>query len=84
VKVNTPVTVAAIIDDVRVVTTKNNARMAFIKISDFTGSIDAVVFTKLFETTKDILVVDTVIAFSGRVTERNGEKSVMIESLKKI
>ena len=84
VKVNTPVTVAAIIDDVRVVTTKNNARMAFIKISDFTGSIDAVVFSKLFETTKDILVVDTVIAFSGRVTERNGEKSVMIESLKKI
>jgi DNA polymerase-3 subunit alpha len=84
VKINTPVTVAAIIDDVRIVTTKNNARMAFIKLSDFTGSIDAVVFSKLFETTKDTLIVDNIIAIQGKVTERNGEKSLMIESLKKI
>lgn len=84
IKVNTPVTVAAIIDDVRVVTTKNNSRMAFIKISDFTGTIDAVVFSKLFETTKDVLVVDTIIALKGKVTERNGEKSLMIETIKKI
>lgn len=84
IKVNTPVTVAAIIDDVRIVTTKNNARMAFIKITDLTGSIDAVVFSKLFETTKDLLVIDNIIALQGKVTERNGEKSLMIESLKKI
>jgi DNA polymerase-3 subunit alpha len=83
-KVNTPVTVAAIIDDVRIVTTKNNARMAFIKLSDFTGTIDAVVFSKLFETTKDLLINDTIIALQGKVTERNGEKSLMIESLKVI
>jgi len=82
VKINTPVTVAAIIDDVRIVTTKNNARMAFIKISDFTGTIDGVVFSKLFETTKDILVNDTIIALQGKVSERNGEKSIMIEGLK--
>ena len=82
IKVNTRVTVAAIIDDVRIVTTKNNTRMAFIKLSDFTGTIDAVVFNKLFETTKNILIVDTIIALKGRVTERNGEKSLMIESLK--
>lgn len=84
IKVNTPVTVAAIIDEVRIVTTKNNTRMAFIKLSDFTGTIDAVVFNRLFETMKDILVVDTIIALKGRVTERNGEKSLMIESFKKI
>jgi DNA polymerase III subunit alpha len=84
IKVNTPVTVAAIIDDVRIVTTKNNTRMAFIKLSDFTGTIEAVVFSKLFETTKDLLVKDTIIALKGKVTERNGEKSLMIESLKQI
>ena len=84
VKVNTPVTVAAIIDDVRIVTTKNNTRMAFIKLSDFTGTIEAVVFSKLFETKKDLLVKDIIIALKGKVTERNGEKSLMIESLKQI
>jgi DNA polymerase-3 subunit alpha len=83
-KVNTPVTIAAIIDDIRIVTTKNNNRMAFIKISDYTGSVDAVIFNKLFETNKDILIKDTIIALTGKVTERNGEKSIMIDNFKKI
>lgn len=83
-KIGMPVTVAAIIDDIRVVTTKNNSQMAFIKISDFTGTIDAVVFSKLFESTKDILIADNIIALQGKVTERNGERSLMIESFKKI
>ena len=84
IKIGMPVTVAAIIDDIRIVTTKTNNRMAFIKISDYTSSIDAVVFSKLFESTKDILLQDTIIALQGKVTERNGEKSLMIESFKKI
>lgn len=84
IKVNTPVTVAAIIDEIKIVNTKKNDRMAFIKISDFSGTIDAVIFSKLFETNKDILVNDTIIALKGKVTERNGERSIMIESFKKI
>lgn len=83
-KVNTPVTIAAIIDDIRIVTTKNNNRMAFIKISDSTGTIDAVIFSKLFEASKDLLVKDTIIALTGKVTERNSEKSIMIDNFKKI
>jgi DNA polymerase-3 subunit alpha len=84
VKVGMPITVAAIIDDIRMVTTKKNDRMAFIKLSDYTGSIDAVVFSKLYEKVRELLVVDTIIALQGKLTERNGEKSIMIESLKKI
>jgi len=84
VKANMPVTVAAIIDDVRMVTTKKNDRMAFIKLSDYTGSIEAVVFPKLFEAHKDLLVNDVIIAIQGKITSRNGEKSLVIESLKKI
>ncbi len=83
-KVNTPITVAAIIEDVRIVTTKKNDRMAFIKLSDTTGTIDAVIFSKLFESNKDILIKDTIIALQGKVTERNGEKSIMIDNFKKI
>ena len=82
--VNTPVTIAAIIDDIRIVTTKSNNRMAFVKISDNTGTIDTVIFNKLFESSKDLLVKDTIIALQGKVTERNGEKSIMIDNFKKI
>lgn len=84
IRVNSPVTIAAIIDDIRIVTTKKNDRMAFIKISDYTGSIDAVIFSKLYETNKEILIKDTIIALQGKITERNGEKSIMIENFKKI
>lgn len=83
-KVNEVVTIAAIIDEVKIITTKSNTRMAFVKISDYSGTIDAVVFAKLFEANKEILVVDSIIAIRGKITERNGEKSIAIESLKKI
>jgi DNA polymerase-3 subunit alpha len=83
-KVGSMVTVACILDDVRVIMTKKNDRMAFIKVSDFTGSIEAVVFSKTFEANKEILINDNIIAMQGRITERNGEKSIAIENLKKI
>lgn len=83
-KVGMPVTVAAIIDTVKIVTTKTNSQMAFISISDFSGTIEAVVFSKLYESIKETLISDTIVALQGKVSERNGEKSLMIESLKKI
>lgn len=83
-KVNDIVTVAAIIDEVKVFTTKSNTNMAFLRLSDFTGSIDAVAFNKLYEANKDIFVTDNVIALKGKVTERNGEKSIAIDTVKKI
>ena len=77
------ITIIHVLVEVKIVTTKNNARMAFLKVSDDTGTIDAVVFSKLFEANKELLEKDTIIAYQGKITERNGEKSIMIEGLKK-
>mgnify|MGYP000570725905 CR=1 FL=1 len=79
-----PVTVACIIDTVRPIMTKKGDRMAFVKISDFTGTIEAVVFSKLFESQKEIIEPDTIIAITAKVNIRNGEKSLVIETMKKI
>jgi DNA polymerase III subunit alpha len=83
-KIGMPVTVACIIEDVRMITTKKGDRMAFVKVSDYTGSIDGVVFSKLYEANREILVNDNIIALQAKVTERNGDKNLMIESLKRI
>jgi len=83
-KNNMPITVVGIIDDVRIVMTKKNERMAFIKMSDYTGTIEAVIFPKLYETQKEILINDNIIACQAKITERNGEKSIVIDNLKKI
>lgn len=79
-----PVTMAVIIDDIRVVVTKKNTQMAFLKISDYSDSIEAVIFSKQYDANKDFLVKNNIIALQGKVSERNGEKSIAIDSLKKI
>ena len=79
-----PVTIAGIIESARQVVTKNNERMAFLKIADLTGSMEAVCFPTLYKDVIDILVAEKCIAFSGKVSNRNGEKSIIIEAVKEI
>ena len=78
------VTIAGIIETARQVITKNNERMAFLKISDLTGSIEAVAFPSIFKESIDILVAEKCIALSGKVSLRNGEKSIIIEAVKEV
>ena len=79
-----PVTIGGIIETSRVVITKNNERMAFLKIADLTDSIEAVAFPSVFQASVDILVPEKCIAFSGKVSNRNGDKSIIIEAVKEI
>jgi DNA polymerase-3 subunit alpha len=78
------ITIAGIIETSRQVITKNNERMAFLKISDLTGSIEAVAFPSIFKESIDILVPEKCIALSGKVSLRNGEKSIIIEAVKEV
>ena len=79
-----PVTLAGIINYAKVVITKNNQNMAFIRIEDFSGNIEAVVFPKLYSTQAELFQEDKCIAFTGKVSLRNGEKSIIIEAAKEI
>ncbi|MCX6752404.1 MAG: DNA polymerase III subunit alpha [Candidatus Nomurabacteria bacterium] len=78
------ITIAGIIETARIVITKNNERMAFLKISDLTDSIEAVTFPSIFKESVDILIAEKCIALSGKVSLRNGEKSIIIEALKEV
>ncbi|OGJ04070.1 DNA polymerase III subunit alpha [Candidatus Nomurabacteria bacterium RIFCSPLOWO2_12_FULL_46_14] len=79
-----PVTLGGIIDSVRQVITKNNERMVFLKISDLSGSIEAVAFPSIFKESMEILAPEKCIALSGKISLRNGEKSIIIEAVKEI
>ncbi|MGB8815745.1 MAG: DNA polymerase III subunit alpha [Minisyncoccia bacterium] len=74
--------IGGIIEEVREIMTKNNDPMAFIKIADFTGSIEAVVFPKTYLQYKNAIIVDKCIASVCKISERNGEVSLIIERLK--
>jgi DNA polymerase-3 subunit alpha len=79
-----PVTIGGMIETVRQVVTKKNERMAFLKIADLTDSIEAVAFPRLFQTAIDTLVPEKCIALTGKVSVRNGEKSIIIDAVKEI
>jgi len=78
------VTIAGIIETARQVITKNNERMAFLKISDLTDSIEAVAFPSIFSKSIETFVPEKCIALSGKVSLRNGEKSIIIEAVKEV
>lgn len=73
---------AGMIEDVRMILTRGGDQMAFIKIADFDGSIEAVIFPKNFTEHKDIIKPETCIALKGRLSNRNGELSLVAEALK--
>src|SRR3989338_7563728 len=73
---------AGMVEDVRVILTKSGDQMAFIKLMDETGSIEAVIFPKSFVEFKNILKPESCIAIKGRLSNRNGELSLVAEALK--
>ena len=78
------VILACIISEVRPVQTKNNETMAFIKIADFSGSAEAVVFPRAHREFHNDVVVDACVAVKATVNTRNGEKGFVVERMKRL
>jgi DNA polymerase-3 subunit alpha len=74
--------VAGILTEVKPFTTKKGDKMAFMKISDYEGSIEAVAFPEVYATHREILVPESCVAFKGKVNARNGERSFMVDKVK--
>jgi len=77
-----PTVIGCVIDEVRKVITKRGERMAFVKISDFEDSIEVVFFPSIFQNLKDKILTDACVAIVGKVSDRNGEKSIIAENIK--
>jgi DNA polymerase-3 subunit alpha len=77
------VTIAAAVREVRIIITKNSgAEMAFVKVEDETGTIELVVFPKIFQTTRDFWVEQKPLVISGKIDNRNESASLIVERIK--
>jgi len=74
------VVVGALIEEVRVIMTKKNEAMAFVRIADLTGTMETVVFPRTYAQFRAVIVPDKCVAMKAKVSERNGEISLMAES----
>ena len=61
------VTVAGLITDVRKIMTKRGRRMAVVVIEDHSSKIEVIVFSKLFDEKKQLLLKDQIIVIAGEV-----------------
>lgn len=75
------VVLGSIIEEVRVIMTKKNEPMAFIRIADLTGTMEVVAFPRAYAQFKALIVPEKCVALKGKVNERNGEISLMAESI---
>lgn len=72
----------AIISESKVILTKKQEKMAFLTLSDLTGSIEVVVFPKTYKEFHEILEPDTCVVVKAKVSNRNGEKGFIVDKVK--
>jgi DNA polymerase-3 subunit alpha len=79
------VKIAIVLRDIRVILTKkNNSEMAFVKGEDTTGIIDIVIFPKLYQDIKQLLLDGKVLLLTGKVDTREEEISFLCEKAEEI
>ncbi|MCR4325487.1 MAG: DNA polymerase III subunit alpha [Patescibacteria group bacterium] len=74
--------IAGFVDAARVNTTKRAERMGFFKLMDFSDTIELVAFPRVFKECEDIIRAGACVAVKGRISERNGELSMIVERAK--
>ncbi len=76
-----PYTLIGILKELREITTRTGRRMAFAQLEDLSGVIELVIFSDLFEKSRELLVEDRVVAVCGRIDRSRGEAKLKVERL---
>lgn len=81
----TVVVAAGITEDIRAILTKKGGKMAFVKLTDMTGTIELVLFPEVLFAHKELFeTTDRCVKIKGKISERNGEKSIIVERVKEL
>lgn len=80
---NTSVIIGGIVTQVRKIITKTSgSEMAFVKIDDFTASIELVVFPSIYERTKNFWYTDRIVLVKGKISQKEERLSVLVDDAK--
>ena len=78
------VVVGGIIEEAKPIITKKNDQMMFVRLADLSGSIEVVVFPRVFEEFKKFLVAEKCVAIKGKISNRNDEISLIADKIKEL
>ncbi len=74
------VTVAGLVNHVRQHVTRNNEPMAFAQIEDLQGTLELVIFPRVWEQTRELWQPERVLVVRGKVSVRRGDPSLIVDS----
>lgn len=75
------VTVGGLVAKLKRTMTKKNEPMAFFTLEDLTGHLEVLVFPKLMPQVVHLMAVDKVLQVSGKLNERDGELTIIADSV---
>lgn len=79
------ISLAGIIVSVKkIVTRAGNHEMAFAKVEDLTGTIEVVVFPKIYALTADLWKSDRVIELTGKVDQKEDRLTILVDDAKSL
>jgi len=64
----------------RITTRRNGSEMAFVRINDRTGSVEIIVFPKVYQMIRDVLLKDQAIIVTGRVDNKEDRLTIIVET----
>ena len=73
-----PVTMGGMVAGVKTKVTKNDQIMAFVQLEDLYGATEVLVFPRVYERYRSVLLGDSVVLFSGRLSVREDEAPKLI------
>ncbi len=76
------VVAGGLIEEVKEILTKKGDKMAFVRLTDYTDSIELVVFSKILAENRAVCAADQCVAIKGRMSYRNGEPSIVVDQMK--
>jgi DNA polymerase-3 subunit alpha len=76
------VSLAVIIEKIKIMKTKKGDVMAIATLRDYRGAIEVTVFPETYKRFKSLIIVDTPLVLKGKVSTRNGEKTIIVDDIK--
>ncbi len=75
------INIAGLITQTKQITTKKGDAMIFVTLEDLSGSQEIIVFPDVFSNNRLVWQTDNIILARGRLSQRNGEKKVIIQKV---
>ncbi len=76
------VSLAIIIENIKITVTKKGDKMALVRLRDYTGTIEVAIFPETYKRFKNNVVPDAPLLVKGKISTRNNEKTMIIDDIK--